>query len=129
MVTSAGITFAQASGGSNALKDRIHAQKDLKAEREAELVTTKLTFETASRTSERSDFVRGVVRIKNGTPFIALQGTNSERQMIPTNLHKAMAKDGQELMFSYTVSEVPFARNNPNVQSITLFDVSTPAKK
>lgn len=126
MLTSMSVTFAQTDGGSHQLKNRFQAKDELKVERAAVGFDQSVP---ASRMNVKSNFVNGIVRVKSGAPTIELVGGNNKRRMIPINLPKAMAKDGQELMFAYTVSEMPFAKDRKNLISIRLYDVSIPAPK
>ncbi|PHR36712.1 MAG: hypothetical protein COA38_01430 [Fluviicola sp.] len=130
MIASVSVSFAQTDDAPThqlkrkfSAKQRVEARPatmDLKENRESVVL---------SRSEVKSDIAFGVIRVKNGTPFIDLNSSLVERRMMPSNLPKGMAIDGQEIQFRYTVSDASSPKQGEGSMVINIYDVSMSPRK
>ena len=86
-------------------------------------------IEVQSRKEVKSDIASGVIRVENGTPFIDIQTDRVSRRMMPVDFPKAMAVDGQEIQFRYTVSDLPAPKHGNCSMVINVYDVAIVKKR
>ncbi len=76
----------------------------------------------------KSEKIMGVVYIINGAPVIYSMEKTINQRMIPENLPKAMAIDGQKINFKYTISKREMAHDGLPAVRVNLNDVSIAPK-
>jgi hypothetical protein len=81
-------------------------------------------IEVKSRKEVKSGVTSGVIRVENGTPFIDIRTDRVHRRMMPVNFPKAMAVDGQEIQFRYTVSDLPTPKHGNCSMVINMYDMA-----
>lgn len=135
MITSVSISFAQSDGAqSHQLKKRFEAKKMMAVERVADDVHENATsdngeFKVLSRKDVKSSVVSGVIRMDRGAPIIVLNTVNAERRLLPMNLPKAMAVDGQEIQLAYMVTDARVPKSYGDLTVVGLYDVSMSPRK
>ena len=127
------MSFAQSDNGSiQQLKERNRAKQMMKMQPTTMSIkdnSEPKEFKIQSRKEVKSSVADGVIRVKNGTPFIDIQTENVHRRMMPVNFPKAMAVDGQEIQFRYTVSDLPFPKNENCSMVINVYDIAIVKKR
>ena len=135
MIASVSVSFAQTDDAPTHQLKRKFSAKQKMAVKPATMdvkdnaeIAKKPNFAVRSRKDSKSSVVNGVIRIQNGTPYILTERSAVKRQMMPVNLPKAMAIDGQKLTFTYTISDAPMPKNSKSAYAIKIYDVSIPAR-
>ncbi len=133
MIASVSISFAQSDNGStHQLKQRHKAKQMMKVNPDAMKISDNSEPKQAnvqSRNEVKSDIAHGVIRVKNGTSFIDIQTDRVHRRMMPVDFPKAMAVDGQDIQFRYTVSDLPLPKNGKCSMVINVYDVAVVKKR
>ena len=122
MICSVSASFAQSDAQIRASKSSWKVQS-----REAAVVDQPIVA-TSSRTTTRSSEVTGIIRIKNGTPFIDLVSSNGSTRMFAVNLPKRAAIDGQTIRFTYTIDNSAKPANAQCDHVIRIYDVASVKK-
>lgn len=122
MICTVSASFAQSD-------EQIRASKSsLRVQARPAAVVDQSEVSASSRTAVKSSEVTGVIRIKNGTPFIDLSTSSGARRMFAVNLPKRAAVEGQTIRFSYTVDNSAKPANAKCDQVIRIYDVATVKK-
>ncbi|MDG1332701.1 MAG: hypothetical protein P8P74_10245 [Crocinitomicaceae bacterium] len=131
MLASVSMSFAQSDGEStHQLKQRLKAKQMMKVQPASIEVNDKAEPITVkSRKEVKSSVASGVIRVKNGTPFIDIKTENVHRRMMPVDFPKAMAVDGQEIQFRYTVSDLPLPKHGKCSMVIDVYDIALVKKR
>ncbi len=135
ILASVSMSFAQNNGASaHQQKKRFIAKKRMVVQPLVKDVLKNASADDSdqiARSTEGVDsrVVRGVVRLERGTPYIIVGKDREERKMMPLNLSKKMAIEGQEIEFSYKVSEVRKMDKLKEVAVVSLYDVSISPRK
>lgn len=123
MICSVSAAFAQTDGSGAISNRRLQVKKEMQLKREAALIDQP-TIAAKSRETEKSSEVTGVIRIKNGTPFIDLVGSTGSTRMYAVNLPKKAAIDGQTIRFSYTIETAAQPTGAQCDHVIRIYDVA-----
>ena len=135
MIASVSMSFAQNEAPTHQLKKRFEAKKMMAVDHVAADVSENsassdnMEVTALSRKDEKSSVISGVIRMDRGTPLIVLKTDKTERRLMPMNLPKAMAIDGQEIQFAYMVTDAKYPRKAGNVTVVSLYDVAMSPRK
>lgn len=133
MIASVSMSFAQSeSQSTHQLKKQFKAKQMMKVKPAVAEISDNSEpkeINVLSRKEVKSDIATGVIRVKNGTPFIDIQTDRVHRRMMPVDLPKSMAVDGQEIQFRYTVSDLPLPRQGKCSMVINVFDIAVVKKR
>lgn len=124
MICAVSSSFAQTEVSSGVIKDRLKVKQEMQVMRGTDVVDRN-ELPVQSREAVKSSEVDGVIRVKNGTPFIDLEGSGLKRRMYAVNLPKQAAVDGQKIRFTYTIENAAQPTNGKCDQVIRIYDVST----
>jgi hypothetical protein len=127
MICSVSAAFAQTDRQGGISNDRLKVKKEMQRMSEVALVDQP-TISAKSRETEKSSEVTGVIRIKNGTPFIDLSTSNVKRRMFAVNLPKSAAIEGQKIRFTYIIETAGQPTGAQCDHVIRIYDVASVKK-
>ena len=133
MIASVSMSFAQNdSQSTHELKKKFEAKRSMTVDPAALEIrdnSEPKQVEVLSRKDVKSDITHGVIRVVDGTPFIEIQTDRVLRRMMPVDFSKAMAVDGQEIQFRYSVSDNPLPKHVECSMVINVYNISIVKKR
>ncbi|MFK7783734.1 MAG: hypothetical protein AB8B56_01390 [Crocinitomicaceae bacterium] len=135
VLASVSFSFAQTDGeASHQLKNRLKAKQMMKAEPASMHISDNSEpkqVKTLSRKEAKSSLVSGILRVKNGTPFIDVENGRVHRKLVPTNFSKDMLRDfeGKTIQFRYTISDHPLPKQGEFSMVVNLHEVAIVKKR
>lgn len=134
MIASVSVSFAQTDAApTHQLKNRFSAKQQMVVQPSDAMDVIanadKVELVPLSRKEVKSSIVQGIIRTDKGTPVIEVKMGQTERLMVPLNLPKALAVNGQKIQFSYMVSDAKMPKNLESAMGVTVYDVSISPKR
>lgn len=134
MIASVSVSFAQTDAPpSHQLKNKFSAKQQMVVQpadaQEVKANSDKVEFAPLSRKDVKSSIVHGIIRMDKGTPVIEVKMGSSERLMVPLNLPKAMAVNGQKIQFSYMVADAKTPKKLESAMVVNIYDVAISPRK
>lgn len=103
MISAVSLSFAQTDTNNPYLRKRLDTKAEMRVEPAVMVVQGHKVYQ--QERIETSGSAQGIVHIIDGKPVIYTFEKTINRRMVPTNLPKAMAIDGQKIQFDYTISD------------------------
>ncbi len=127
MIASVSVSFAQTDDApTHQLKKNFSVKQKMAVNPAAANSHDNVEYQLPLNTT--SEKVIGVVHIINGAPVIYSMEKTINQRMIPENLPKAMAIDGQKIHFKYTISKTEMVHDGLPAVLVKLNDVSIAPK-
>lgn len=126
MISAVSLSFAQTDGAQHPTKRLLPVKAQMQVKPQA-LVVVKNSPELAGF-NRKVENVAGIVHIIDGSPVIYTFEQHINRRLVPQNLPKNMATEGQKIRFSYTISESKTTLDGTPAMLVNLQNVSIALK-